>query len=67
MHPLARMIKNADQPAAFLLAQPFHHFRHMLLRRFNSRRIMLIDRVEWKDGWPFVGTPSDDPRPAPLT
>ena len=26
----------------------------------NSRRILLIDRIEWKDGWPFVGTPSDD-------
>ena len=33
----------------------------------NSRRIMLIDRVEWIDGWPRVagGTPSSGPRPAP--
>ena len=25
----------------------------------NSRRILLIDRIEWRDGWPFVGTPSE--------
>lgn len=33
----------------------------------NSRRILLIDRIEWRDGWPFVGTPSAEPRPAPIT
>ena len=33
----------------------------------NSRRIMLIDRIHWRDGWPFVGTPSEDPQTAPLT
>jgi arabinan endo-1,5-alpha-L-arabinosidase len=33
----------------------------------NSRRIMLIDRIEWKDGWPYVGTPSDEPKAAPVT
>jgi arabinan endo-1,5-alpha-L-arabinosidase len=33
----------------------------------NSRRILLIDRIEWNDGWPFVGTPSCGPRAAPLT
>jgi arabinan endo-1,5-alpha-L-arabinosidase len=33
----------------------------------NSRRIMLIDRIEWRDGWPFVGTPSDDFQAAPVT
>ena len=33
----------------------------------NSRRILLIDRVRWKDGWPQVGTPSDDLQRAPLT
>jgi arabinan endo-1,5-alpha-L-arabinosidase len=33
----------------------------------NSRRILLIDRIEWKDGWPFVGTPSDEPQAAPVT
>jgi arabinan endo-1,5-alpha-L-arabinosidase len=33
----------------------------------NSRRVLLIDRVEWHEGWPWVGTPSDDPQPAPIT
>ena len=33
----------------------------------NSRRILLIDKIEWKDGWPHVGTPSDDPQKAPAT
>jgi arabinan endo-1,5-alpha-L-arabinosidase len=33
----------------------------------NSRRILLIDKIEWKDGWPFVGTPSDTPQAAPVT
>jgi arabinan endo-1,5-alpha-L-arabinosidase len=32
----------------------------------NSRRILLIDRIEWKHGWPHVGTPSAEPRPAPI-
>ena len=33
----------------------------------NSRRILLIDRMEWHDGWPWVGTPSHEPREAPAT
>jgi arabinan endo-1,5-alpha-L-arabinosidase len=33
----------------------------------NSRRILLIDRVEWHDGWPHVGTPTSGPQPAPVT
>ena len=33
----------------------------------NSRRVLLIDRIEWRDGWPHVGTPSDTPQPMPLT
>ncbi|HVU30264.1 MAG TPA: glycoside hydrolase family 43 protein [Sphingomicrobium sp.] len=32
----------------------------------NSRRILLIDRIEWHEGWPWVGTPSEGPRPAPV-
>ena len=31
----------------------------------NSRRVLLIDRIRWKDGWPYVGTPSDDLQQAP--
>ena len=33
----------------------------------NSRRILLIDRLEWHEGWPWVGTPSHEPRRAPIT
>jgi arabinan endo-1,5-alpha-L-arabinosidase len=33
----------------------------------NSRRIMLIDKIQWRDDWPFVGTPSDKPQAAPVT
>ncbi len=31
----------------------------------NSRRILLLDPIEWRHGWPFVGTPSNTSRPAP--
>jgi arabinan endo-1,5-alpha-L-arabinosidase len=33
----------------------------------NSRRILMIDRIEWRGGWPHVGTPSDEPQAAPVT
>jgi arabinan endo-1,5-alpha-L-arabinosidase len=32
----------------------------------NSRRIMLIDRLVWKDGWPVVEGPTMGPQPRPL-
>jgi arabinan endo-1,5-alpha-L-arabinosidase len=32
----------------------------------NSRRILLLDKIDWDDGWPFIGMPSDGPRPAPV-
>lgn len=33
----------------------------------NTRRVMLIDRLVWVDGWPRVeGGPSQGPRPAPV-
>lgn len=31
----------------------------------NSRRVLLIDRIEWEDGWPVVRTPSTGEQPAP--
>jgi arabinan endo-1,5-alpha-L-arabinosidase len=31
----------------------------------NTRRVMLIDRILWKNGWPEVTGPSDGPQPAP--
>jgi arabinan endo-1,5-alpha-L-arabinosidase len=33
----------------------------------NSRRILLMDKIQWRDGWPFVGTPSEGIQPAPVT
>ena len=33
----------------------------------NSRRILMIDKIEWRDGWPYVGVPSNGPRPIPVT
>jgi arabinan endo-1,5-alpha-L-arabinosidase len=32
----------------------------------NSRRILLIDRIEWREGWPWVGTPSHERLSAPV-
>ena len=31
----------------------------------NTRRVMLVDRLVWRDGWPRVEGPSTAPRPAP--
>jgi arabinan endo-1,5-alpha-L-arabinosidase len=31
----------------------------------NTRRVMLIDRIVWEDGWPRPQGPSDGPRRAP--
>ena len=28
-------------------------------------RLMLMDRIQWRGGWPVVGVPSDTPRPGP--
>jgi arabinan endo-1,5-alpha-L-arabinosidase len=32
----------------------------------NTRRIMLIDRIAWRDGWPVIAGPSEQPEPAPV-
>lgn len=32
----------------------------------NTRRIMLIDPIRWKDGWPMIDGPSNDNVPAPV-
>jgi arabinan endo-1,5-alpha-L-arabinosidase len=31
-----------------------------------SRRVMLIDRIEWRDGWPHVVGPTVGPQPGPI-
>jgi len=35
--------------------------------KMNSEpgRLMMMDKIEWQDGWPVVGVPSDRPRPGP--
>jgi arabinan endo-1,5-alpha-L-arabinosidase len=35
----------------------------------NTRRIMLVDRIVWRNGWPRIegGVPSSGPRPRPST
>ena len=33
----------------------------------NSRRVMLIDRIVWEDGWPRVEGPTEAPQRAPST
>jgi len=33
----------------------------------NTRRILLIDRIRWRNGWPVIDGPSEGPRPAPAT
>jgi len=31
----------------------------------NTRRVMLLDRVEWRNGWPYVHGPTSGPQPRP--
>jgi arabinan endo-1,5-alpha-L-arabinosidase len=31
----------------------------------NTRRVMLIDRISWRDGWPEIEGPTTGPRPGP--
>jgi arabinan endo-1,5-alpha-L-arabinosidase len=33
----------------------------------NSRRVLLLDPIEWRGGWPYIGTPSEKPTKAPVT
>ena len=32
-----------------------------------TRRVMLIDRISWRNGWPLIVGPSEDLLPAPVT
>lgn len=32
----------------------------------NTRRVMLIDRIRWVDGWPLIDGPSSEPQEAPV-
>jgi arabinan endo-1,5-alpha-L-arabinosidase len=31
----------------------------------NTRRVMLIDRIRWQNGWPVIDGPSETPETAP--
>jgi arabinan endo-1,5-alpha-L-arabinosidase len=35
----------------------------------NTRRVMLLDRLVWREGWPEVPgkSPTSGPQPAPVT
>jgi arabinan endo-1,5-alpha-L-arabinosidase len=33
----------------------------------NTRRVMLIDRIRWENGWPVIDGPSSEILPAPVT
>ena len=46
-------------------AADVRHSRVNLSADVNSRRIMLIDRITWRDGWPVIDGPSDEPTAAP--
>ena len=33
----------------------------------NTRRVMLIDRIQWRQGWPVIAGPTDRPASGPAT
>ena len=39
----------------------------MFAGKMNSEpgRLMMMDKIDWQDGWPVVGVPSDRPMPGP--
>jgi arabinan endo-1,5-alpha-L-arabinosidase len=39
---------------------------HAMRSRRLGPRVLLLDPIEWEDGWPRVGRPSADPRRAPV-
>ena len=41
------------------------HPREKATDEINTRRVMLIDRIAWRNGWPFIDGPSDGPQPRP--
>ena len=48
----------------------YHSWRYEELNKNPPGRVLLLDKIRWDihpDGlWPFVGTPSDQPRPIPI-
>jgi len=39
--------------------------REKATEEMNTRRIMLIDRIRWVDGWPVIDGPTEASRPSP--
>jgi hypothetical protein len=39
---------------------------HAMRSRRLGPRVLLLDPISWDDGWPRVGRPSSEPRPAPV-
>ena len=42
------------------------HPREAASDEVNTRRVMLIDRIVWKNGWPVIDGPSATPEPGPV-
>ena len=49
----------------------YHAWRYKEIGNNPPGRVLLLDRIRWDvlpDGpWPYIGTPSDEPTPAPNT
>ena len=41
------------------------HPREKATDEINTRRVMLIDRIRWVDGWPVIDGPSGSRNPPP--
>ena len=46
-------------------AVDIRHPRVLLTDEINTRRVMLIDPIEWRNGWPVIDGPSSGRRKAP--
>ena len=48
----------------------YHAWRYRQMNQDPPGRVLLLDQLRWDelpDGpWPFIGTPSDTPTPAPI-
>jgi arabinan endo-1,5-alpha-L-arabinosidase len=42
------------------------HPRELATDELNTRRVMLIDRIRWVNGWPVIDGPSGTAEPAPI-
>lgn len=47
-------------------AVDIRHSREKASDEPNTRRVLLIDRIRWVNGWPMIDGPSAMPQPAPM-